>query len=102
MKVPGRFKNCFLRMIFGFGIFWLCLSLSAAENKNDGTGGLRFPPAVFAVENEYQIMVIAPDTLIRIRVGNQFYSDHVNGVRPIVHVTPFVWRKMNFQLTIFK
>ena len=73
----------FLRMIFGFGLFWLSLSLPAAENKIVGTEDvLRFPPAVFAVEDEYQIMVIASDTLVRIRVGDQFYSDHVNGVRP--------------------
>lgn len=73
-----------LRMIFKFSVLFPLFGSSAAEDKGAGTGGLRFPPAVFAVGNEYQIMLIAPDTLIRIRVGDQFYSDHNNGVRPSV------------------
>lgn len=84
MKIHCRFKCCFRRIVLRLSILYPFLAASAAENKTAGTGGLRFPPAVFAVENEYQIMMIAPDTLVRIRVGDQFYSDHSNGVRPSV------------------
>ena len=45
---------------------------------------LKVSPAVFAEEEEYQILVPAPDTLVRLRISDQFYSDHnhINGARP--------------------
>jgi hypothetical protein len=63
----------------------LCLSCtlaSAEDKKTSPKPMLKVPPAVFAVGEEYQILVLAPDTLVRLRIGDQFYSDHINGVRP--------------------
>ena len=66
-------------------LFALCLfftSASAEDEKASRKPLLKVPPAVFAVGEEYQILVLAPDTLVRLRIGDQFYSDHINGVRP--------------------
>ena len=56
------------------------------SGKNTGTQqeiNLKMPPAVFAVENAYQILVtVKSQSLVRIKVGKKFYSDHINGVRP--------------------
>ena len=64
----------------------LCSPASENQNKNQPASGigLKAPPAVFAVGKEYQIMVAAQDTLVRIRIDGRFYSDQVNGVRPSV------------------
>ena len=56
------------------------------SGKNTGTQqeiNLKMPPAVFAVENAYQILVtVKSQSLVWIKVGKKFYSDHINGVRP--------------------
>lgn len=58
---------------------FLSLSLAAENAENL----LKFPPAVFAVEENYQIFVtVRSPALVRIKVGDRFYSDHINGVRP--------------------
>lgn len=59
-----------------------CGMASAEDQKAPAQPLLKVPPAVFAVGEEYQILVLAPDTLVRLRIGDQFYSDHINGVRP--------------------
>ena len=67
-------KKCFSALLFLF----IPLAVVNAKEMN-----LKVPPAVFAVENEYQILIttLSP-SLIRIKVGEKFYSDHINGVRP--------------------
>ena len=51
------------------------------SGKNTGTQqeiNLKMPPAVFAVENAYQILVtVKSQSLVRIKVGKKFYSDHI-------------------------
>ncbi len=64
-------------------LLWLfCGMLSAEDKKTSVQPVLKVPPAVFAVGEEYQILILAPDTLVRLRIGDQLYSDHINGVRP--------------------
>jgi predicted MPP superfamily phosphohydrolase len=60
------------------------LSGSASQTKRAGAGEmLKAAPAVFAVEDNYQIFVtVTSPALVRIKIGNRFYSDHINGVRP--------------------
>ena len=64
-----------------FILFSAVLFTLAAVNAQEMN--LKVPPAVFAVENEYQILIttLSP-ALIRIQVGDRFYSDQINGVRP--------------------
>ena len=67
-------KKCFSALLFLF----IPLAVVNAKEMN-----LKVPPAVFAVEKEYQIMITTSSpSLIRIKVGEKFYSDHINGVRP--------------------
>ena len=42
---------------------------------------MQYKPAVFAVENEYQILVpVTKPSLMWVRVGEQCFYDHANGV----------------------
>ena len=61
-------------------LLFLFISLAAVNAKEMN---LKVPPAVFAVENEYQILITTSSpALIRLKIGEKFYSDHINGVRP--------------------
>lgn len=70
------------RFLTPFLMLWLHGGVSAQGKDVPIQSILKVPPAVFAVGEEYQIMILAPNTLVRLRIGDQFYSDHLNGVRP--------------------
>ena len=70
------FKKFFLMLPAGV------LSIFALRGA-DADSLLKAPPAVFAVEECYQILVTTrSQALVRVRVGEKFYSGHINGVRP--------------------
>ena len=59
-------KKCFSALLFLF----IPLAVVNAKEMN-----LKVPPAVFAVENEYQIMITTSSpSLIRIKIGEKFYD----------------------------
>ena len=72
-----RFFKKFFRVILAGVLSILTLQGAEAESL------LKAPPAVFAVEECYQILVTTRSpALVRVRVGEKFYSGHINGVRP--------------------
>ena len=74
-------KNLLLFTLWLF-VFSLC-GTSVPEKITEQECHLKFSPAVFAVEENYQIFVtVSTPALVRIKVGDKFYSDHINGVRP--------------------
>ena len=83
MKMKSFWVKCFVLLSLAAA---LCCPALEKPAKNSPASGidLKAPPAVFAVGKDYQIMVAAKDTLVRIRVDGRFYSDHINGVRPSV------------------
>ncbi len=51
------------------------------QDKNAGRAVFKTAPAVFAVEDSYQIMVpVTCETLMWVQVGGQRFFDHANGV----------------------
>lgn len=62
---------------------WGTFMLQGAEAGVQGFPPLKSPPAVFAVEDHYQVLVTTgKPSLVRLRVGENFYTGHINGVRP--------------------
>ena len=69
------FKKLFLTIPAGIA--------SVFTLQGEAPSPFKAPPAVFAVEDHYQILVtMRSSSLVRIRVGEHFYSGHINGVRP--------------------
>ena len=77
-------KNKVTTVLITLLLTCMVLSGKGVQAGNTGTQEmLKAAPAVFAVEDNYQIFVtVSSPALVRIKIGNKFYSDHINGVRP--------------------
>ena len=72
-----------MKFLLNLALLFCVFSFGAALCAEEPQNFLNGSPAVFAVENTYQIMVrTKANSLVRIKVGDTFYTDHINGIRP--------------------